>query len=137
MNIERALESLVQDSKAAEKEVRDAAREKRKNMEDAVGIIYDLATFQQKVRDGEISDDTGMAELLINGTKSNYHIHINRRFITKGDGSLITHVGLLKMYKPEELSVLYKKRSKKMMSIKQYKQMMRQRDKAQGRKSFI
>ena len=118
-------------------EAREAVRQKRESLQDQVGVLMDLKTFQKKVENGEISDDTGIAELYINGAPSNYHIHIDRRCVTRGDGTLITHVGLMKMHRPEELSVLYKKRSKKMMSIAQYKNMMRARDRKQGKQSWI
>ena len=118
-------------------EAREAVRQKRETLQDQVGVMMDLETFQRKVQNGEISDDTGIAELYINGAASNYHIHIDRRCVTRGDGTLITHVGLLKMYEPQQLSVLYKKRSKRMMSIAQYKNMMRARDKKQGKQSWI
>ena len=113
------------------------AQKPRGVLQDQVGIVMDLKTFQDKVERGEISDETGTAELLINGTVSNYHIHIDRRCVTRGDGTLITHVGLLKMHAPEELSVLYKKRPKRMMSVTQYKRMMRERDAKQGKTSLI
>ncbi|MCR5641160.1 MAG: hypothetical protein K6G04_07410 [Lachnospiraceae bacterium] len=109
---------------------------KQSNMQD-VGITMDLETFLKKVDNGEISDDTGLAELLINGTMSNYHVHIDRRCVTRGDGTLITYVGLLKMHKPEELSILYKRRSRRMMNLAQYKRMMRERDRKQGKQSWI
>ena len=115
----------------------DGAQEKRPALVDQVGVLMDINTFREKVESGEISDDTGLAELYINGAPSNYHIHIDRRCVTRGDGTLITAVGIMKMYRPEDLSVLYKKRSKKMMTIAQYKRMMRARDKKQGKKSWI
>lgn len=116
---------------------RHMSREYRATLKEQVGIKMDLKTFQEKVEKGEISDDTGMAELLINGKPSSFHIHIDRRCLTKSDGTLITHVGLMKMYRPEELTILYKKRPKQMMSINQYKNMMRERDKRQGKTSWI
>ena len=104
-----------------------AAKEAREKLRENTSILMDINTFQQKVESGEVSDDKGIAELIINGVASNYHIHINRRCVTKSDGTLITAAGLLKMYEPEELQVKYTKKPKRMLSIRQYKEMMRER----------
>ena len=77
-----------------------AAKEAQRKFKDANVTIMDIYTFQTKVLSGEISDDKGIAELIINDSVSNYHIHINRRCVTKSDGSLITYAGVMKMYKP-------------------------------------
>ena len=91
----------------------------------------DIYTFQAKVLSGEISDDKGMAELIINDSVSNYHIHIDRRCVTKSDGTLITYTGIMKMYRPDELKIKYTKKPKKLMTVAQYKEMMRERRKRQ------
>ncbi|MBQ5425912.1 MAG: hypothetical protein IIU31_01930 [Pseudobutyrivibrio sp.] len=106
-----------------------AAKEAQRKFKDANVTIMDIYTFQTKVLSGEISDDKGIAELIINDSVSNYHIHINRRCVTKSDGSLITYAGVMKMYKPEELKIKYTKRPKKMMSVAQLKQRRKERNK--------
>ncbi len=106
-----------------------AAKEAQRKFKDANVTIMDIYTFQTKVLSGEISDDKGIAELIINDSVSNYHIHINRRCVTKSDGSLITYAGIMKMYKPEELKIKYTKRPKKMMSVAQLKQRRKERNK--------
>ena len=106
-----------------------AAKEAQRKFKDANVTIMDIYTFQAKVISGEISDDKGIAELIINDSVSNYHIHINRRCVTKSDGSLITYAGVMKMYKPEELKIKYTKRPKKMMSVAQLKQRRKERNK--------
>ncbi len=116
---------------APDQETIQAAKEAQKKIQDKASMIMDIYTFQAKVKSGEISDDKGIAELIINGSVSNYHIHINRRCVTKSDGSLITYTGIMKMYKPEELKIKYTKRPKKMMSLAQYKQMIKERKKRQ------
>ena len=75
----------------------DAAKEAQKKLKDKAVSIMDIYTFQAKVLSGEISDDKGMAELIINDSVSNYHIHIDRRCVTKSDGTLITYTGIMKM----------------------------------------
>ena len=92
-----------------------------------ISSTMDIYTFQSRVASGEINDDKGIAELIINGSVSNYHIHINRRCVTKSDGTLITFIGIMKMYKPEELMVKFTKKPKKFMTVAQYKEMMRER----------
>jgi len=117
-----------------EEETRKAAEEAQRKLKENNVEIMDVETFQKRVLAGEISDDTGSAELIINGSASNYHIYIDRRCVTKSDGSLITYAGILKMYKPEELQVKYTKRPRRMRTVSQYKQMMQARD-AKERKS--
>ncbi len=115
--------------KAPDQETIAAAKEAQKKYKDANVTIMDIYTFQAKVLSGEINDDKGIAELIINNSVSNYHIHINRRCVTKSDGTLITYTGIMKMYKPEELKIKYTKRSKKMMSVAQLKQLRKERNK--------
>jgi len=112
-------------------ETAKAAQEAKAKLKNALTEIMDLATFQRKVISGEISDDKGTAELIINGSVSNYHIHIDRRCVTKSDGSLITYTGIMKMYKPEELQIKYTRKNKRMMSLAAYKKMMVERDRNQ------
>lgn len=109
----------------------DAAKEAQKKLKDKAVSIMDIYTFQAKVLSGEISDDKGMAELIINDSVSNYHIHIDRRCVTKSDGTLITYTGIMKMYRPDELKIKYTKKPKKLMTVAQYKEMMRERRKRQ------
>ena len=92
------------------------------------GIIYDAETFQQKVASGELTDDKGTAFILINGSPTNYNVHIDRRCVTRSDGSLITHAGFLKMYSLEEISVRFVKKEKKFKSIRQLKQEREERN---------
>ncbi len=112
-------------------ETAKAAAEAKAKLKNALTEIMDLTTFQRKVLSGEISDDKGTAELIINGSVSNYHIHIDRRCVTKSDGSLITYTGIMKMYKPEELKIKYTRKNKRMMSLAAYKKMMVERDRNQ------
>lgn len=112
-----------------EKETINAAKDAQRKLKDANVTIMDIYTFQTKVLSGEISDDKGIAELIINNSVSNYHIHINRKCVTKSDGTLITYAGIMKMYKPEELKIKYTKRPKKMMSVAQLKQLRKERNK--------
>ena len=109
----------------------DAAKEAQKKLKDKAVSIMDIYTFQAKVLSGEISDDKGMAELIINDSVSNYHIHIDRRCVTKSDGTLITYTGIMKMYRPDELKIMNPKKPKKLMTVAQYKEMMRERRKRQ------
>lgn len=109
----------------------DAAKEAQKKLKDKAVSIMDIYTFQAKILSGEISDDKGMAELIINDSVSNYHIHIDRRCVTKSDGTLITYTGIMKMYRPDELKIKYTKKPKKLMTVAQYKEMMRERRKRQ------
>ena len=109
----------------------DAAKEAQKKLKDKAVSIMDIYTFQAKVLSGEISDDKGMAELIINDSVSNYHIYIDRRCVTKSDGTLITYTGIMKMYRPDELKIKYTKKPKKLMTVAQYKEMMRERRKRQ------
>ena len=109
----------------------DAAKEAQKKLKDKAVSIMDIYTFQAKVLSGEISDDKGMAELIINDSVSNYHIHIDRRCVTKSDGTLITYTGIMKMYRPDELKIKYTNKPKKLMTVAQYKEMMRERRKRQ------
>lgn len=117
---------MTQDAETAK-----AAAEAKAKLKNALTEIMDLTTFQRKVISGEISDDKGTAELIINGSVSNYHIHIDRRCVTKSDGSLITYTGIMKMYKPEELQIKYTRKNKRMMSLAAYKKMMVERDRNQ------
>lgn len=110
-------------------ETMKAAAEAKAKLQNAATEIMDIATFQRRVLSGEINDDKGTAELIINGAVSNYHIHIDRRCVTKSDGSLITYTGIMKMYKPEELQIKYTRKNRRMMSLAAYKQMMVERDK--------
>lgn len=115
-------------------ETAKAAAEAKAKLQNAATEIMDVATFQKKVLSGEINDDKGTAELIINGSLSNYHIHIDRRCVTKSDGSLITYTGIMKMYKPEELQIKYTRKSKRMMSLAMYKKMIDERNKKQRNK---
>ncbi|MBR1622974.1 MAG: hypothetical protein IJ675_03580 [Pseudobutyrivibrio sp.] len=110
-----------------DQETIQAAKEAQAKIKDSLVTIMDIYTFQTKVKSGEINDDKGTAELIINGSVSNYHIHINRRCVTKSDGTLITYTGIMKMYRPDELQIKYTKKPKKMMTLSQYKQMMKER----------
>ncbi|WP_028242770.1 hypothetical protein [Pseudobutyrivibrio ruminis] len=112
-----------------DKETINAAKDAQRKLKDANVTIMDIYTFQTKVLSGEISDDKGIAELIINNSVSNYHIHINRKCVTKSDGTLITYAGIMKMYKPEELKIKYTKRPKRMMSVAQLKQLRKERNK--------
>ncbi len=112
---------------APDQETIQAAKEAQERLSDAAVTIMDIYTFQTKVLSGEINDDKGVAELIINDSVSNYHIHIDRRCVTKSDGSLITYTGIMKMYRPEELKIKFTKKHKKMMTVAQYKQMMKER----------
>lgn len=112
-----------------DRETIEAAKAMRSKLKDNTYTIMDIYTFQSKVLSGEINDDKGIAELIINGSVSTYHIHIDRRCVTKSDGTLITYAGIMKMYKPEELKIKYTKRPKKMMSVAQLKQMRKERNK--------
>ncbi len=112
---------------ATDQETIQAAKEAQRKLNEAAATIMDIYTFQTKVLSGEINDDKGTAELIINDSVSNYHIHIDRRCVTKSDGSLITYTGIMKMYRPEELKIKFTKKHKKLMSVAQYKQMMKER----------
>lgn len=112
-----------------DRETIEAAKSAMTRLKDSTYTIMDIYTFQSKVLSGEITDDKGIAELIINGSVSTYHIHIDRRCVTKSDGTLITYTGIMKMYKPEELKIKYTKRPKKMMSVAQLKQMRKERNK--------
>ena len=107
----------------------EAAKANMAKLNEGTYSIMDIYTFQTKVLSGEISDDKGIAELIINDSVSAYHIYIDRRCVTKSDGSLITYAGIMKMYRPDELKIKYNKRPKKMMSIAQLKQMRKERNK--------
>ena len=63
---------------APDQETIQAAKEAQKKIQDKASMIMDIYTFQAKVKSGEITDDKGIAELIINGSVSNYHIHFNR-----------------------------------------------------------
>lgn len=115
--------------KGPDRETIEAAKSAMTRLKDNTYTILDIYTFQSKVLSGEITDDKGIAELIINGSVSTYHIHIDRRCVTKSDGTLITYTGIMKMYKPEELKIKYTKRPKKMMSVAQLKQMRKERNK--------
>lgn len=115
--------------KGPDRETIEAAKSAMTRLKDSAYTIMDIYTFQSKVLSGEITDDKGIAELIINGSVSTYHIHIDRRCVTKSDGTLITYTGIMKMYKPEELKIKYTKRPKKMMSVAQLKQMRKERNK--------
>lgn len=115
--------------KGPDRETIEAAKSAMSRLKDSTYTIMDIYTFQSKVLSGEITDDKGIAELIINGSVSTYHIHIDRRCVTKSDGTLITYTGIMKMYKPEELKIKYTKRPKKMMSVAQLKQMRKERNK--------
>ena len=119
---------------APDQETIQAAKQAQAKLKNESVTIMDIYEFQAKVLSGEITDDKGMAELIINDSVSNYHIHINRRCVTKSDGTLITYTGIMKMYKPEELKIKYTKKPKKLMTLAQYKEMMKERKKRQGRK---
>ena len=119
---------------APDQETIQAAKQAQAKLKNESVTIMDIYEFQAKVLSGEITDDKGMAELIINNSVSNYHIHINRRCVTKSDGTLITYTGIMKMYKPEELKIKYTKKPKKLMTLAQYKEMMKERKKRQGRK---
>ena len=114
---------------AVDAETINAAKEAQAKIQNKLTSVMDIHTFQKKVLSGEINDDKGTAELIINGAVSNYHIHIDRRCVTKSDGTLITYTGIMKMYKPEELMIKFTKKPKKMMSLAQYKQAIRDREK--------
>jgi hypothetical protein len=119
---------------APDQETIQAAKQAQAKLKNESVTIMDIYEFQAKVLSGEITDDKGMAELIINNSVSNYHIHINRRCVTKSDGTLITYTGIMKMYRPEELKIKYTKKPKKLMTLAQYKEMMKERKKRQGRK---
>ena len=110
-----------------DQETIQAAKDAQAKIKDSLVTIMDIYTFQTKVRSGEISDDKGAAELIINGSLSNYNIHIDRRCVTKSDGTLITYTGIMKMYRPDELQIKYTRKPRKMMTLSQYKQMMKER----------
>lgn len=114
---------------APDQETINAAKKAQDKIKDRNSILMDIYTFQSKVLSGEINDDKGIAELIINGSISNYHIHINRRCVTKSDGTLITYVGIMKMYKPEELQIKFTKKPRQLMTIAQYKEMRKARKK--------
>ena len=114
---------------APDMETIQAAKEAQRKLTDSSYTIMDVYTFQTKVLSGELNDDKGTAELIINGSVSNYHIHIDRRCVTKSDGSLITYAGIMKMYKPEELQIKFTRKSKRMMTVAQYKEMIKERKK--------
>ncbi len=78
-----------------DQETIEAAKKAKAKLENDAVTIMDIFTFQTKVLNGEISDDKGIAELIIKGTVSNYHIYIDRRCVTKSDGTLITYAGML------------------------------------------
>ena len=114
-----------------DQETIEAAKKAKAKLENDAVTIMDIFTFQTKVLNGDISDDKGIAELIIKGTVSNYHIYIDRRCVTKSDGTLITYAGIMKMYKPEELMIKFTKRPKQMMTIAQYKERLQERRKKQ------
>ncbi|MCR4694775.1 MAG: hypothetical protein K5773_05605 [Pseudobutyrivibrio sp.] len=113
---------LVINKENAELETIRAARESQRKLTDKTSIILDINAFQDKVIRGEISDDKGKAELLINGLPSSYSLYIDRRVITSSDGNLITFDGLLKNYEPQEISIKYTKKPRRSMTLSQYKQ---------------
>ncbi len=121
---------------AVDEETVKAAKEAQAKLKNSMTTIMDVHTFQKKVLSGEINDDKGTAELIINGSVSNYHIHIDRRCVTKSDGTLITYTGIMKMYKPEELMIKYTKKPKRMMSLAQYKEAIRARNRAKKLKTI-
>lgn len=121
---------------AVDEEIVKAAKEAQAKLKNSMTTIMDVHTFQKKVLSGEINDDKGTAELIINGSVSNYHIHIDRRCVTKSDGTLITYTGIMKMYKPEELMIKYTKKPKRMMSLAQYKEAIRARNRAKKLKTI-
>ncbi len=110
-----------------DRETITAAKEAQAKIKNQSVTIMDIYTFQEKVKSGEINDDKGTAELIINDSVSNYHIHINRRCVTKSDGTLITYAGIMKMYSPDELKIKFTKKPKKMLTLAQYKNMMKER----------
>lgn len=121
---------------APDRETIEAAKEARTKLKNEAVTIMDIYTFQTKVLNGEITDEKGMAELIINDSVSNYHIHINRRCVTKSDGTLITYSGIMKMYRPDELKIKFTKKPKKLMTIAEYKERMLERKKRQKGMKF-
>jgi inosine/xanthosine triphosphate pyrophosphatase family protein len=91
----------------------NAAKEKRKTLVNKHEVIYTVDEFEKLVRSGAISDDKGIATLLINGAPSNYSVHIDRHCVTKSDGTLITFWGILKMYDKDQLAIKYKNKEKR------------------------
>lgn len=116
---------------APQAEIIKAANEARRTLVEHPYVMMDVETFQRKVLNGEISDDTGTAELFINGSRSTYHIYIDRHLITKSDGTLITYAGLMKMYDTNQLEIKYTKKKKRIMNMKQYREMLKEQAKNQ------
>ncbi len=116
---------------APQAEIIKAANEARRTLVEHPYVMMDVNTFQRKVLNGEISDDTGTAELFINGSRSTYHIYIDRHLITKSDGTLITYAGLMKMYDTDQLEIKYTKKKKRVMNMKQYREMLKEQAKNQ------
>ena len=116
---------------APQAEIIKAANEARRTLVEHPYVMMDINTFQRKVLNGEISDDTGTAELFINGSRSTYNIYIDRHLITKSDGTLITYAGLMKMYDTDQLEIKYTKKKKRVMNMKQYREMLKEQAKNQ------
>ena len=90
----------------------NAAKEQRRSVVNKHEIIYTVDEFEKLVRSGAISDDKGIATLLVNGAPSNYSVHIDRHCVTKSDGTLITFWGILKMYDKDQIDIKYKNKGK-------------------------
>jgi len=72
---------------------------------------FSIFEFQEKVINGEITDDNGVAELVINGERrEEYNVFIDRRCITKV-GTVISFAGLLKMYGQDNIMVYCRPRT--------------------------
>ncbi len=67
--------------------------------------LFSIYEFQELVASGEITDEIGVAHLVIDDElRPEYNIFIDHRVITK-TGTVISFLGLLKMYGAEHLAV--------------------------------
>ena len=67
--------------------------------------LFSIYEFQDLVASGEITDEIGVAHLVIDDElRPEYNIFIDHRVITK-TGTVISFLGLLKMYGAEHLAI--------------------------------
>ncbi len=67
--------------------------------------LFSIYEFQDLVVRGFLTDDVGVASLVINGElREEFNVFIDRRIITK-TGAIISFAGLLKMYGADNIFI--------------------------------
>ncbi|MBR5635908.1 MAG: hypothetical protein IKW81_03130 [Pseudobutyrivibrio sp.] len=89
----------------------ESLKEVNNNVKEKIGSkisrIMDIKTFEDGVRKGLYTDSKGTAYLIINGVlNATYNVYIDRLRITKA-GSVVSFLGLLKTYSPDEIQIRY------------------------------